>query len=72
MVSIFQGCHKNLFSWEWPVSNSTPTPLATGCLAVCVPTLNVNNFFISEPIIKPFDSRKVKMSRICLVYETPC
>ena len=44
----------------------------TGCLAVGVPTLNVNNFFISQPIIKPFDSMKVKASRISLMYGTPC
>ena len=22
MVSLFQSCHKNVFSWEWTVSNS--------------------------------------------------
>ena len=27
MVSLFQSCHKNWFSWEWPVFNWTSTPL---------------------------------------------
>ena len=44
----------------------------TGCLAVGVTTLILNNFLISGPIIKPFNSMKVKTIRICLVYKTPC
>ena len=45
---------------------------ATGCFAISVPFLILNNFFISGPIIKPFDSIEVEMIRICLVYKTPC
>ena len=29
MVSLFQGCHKKWFSWEWTVSNTTSSPLAS-------------------------------------------
>ena len=44
--------------------------LSTGCSTVSVPTLILNNFFISGKIIEPFNSMKVEMIRICLVYKT--
>ena len=44
----------------------------TGCSAISVPTLILNNLFISGPIIKLFNSMKVEMIRIYLVYKTPC
>ena len=44
----------------------------TGCSAKSAPTLILNNVFISGPIIKPFNSMKVEIIRICLVYKTSC
>ena len=44
----------------------------TGCSAITAPTLILNNVFISGPIIKPFNSMKVEIGRICLVYKTSC
>ena len=45
---------------------------ATGCSAITAPTLILNNVLISGPIIKPFNSMKVEIGRICLVYKTSC
>ena len=44
----------------------------TGCSTITAPTLILNNVFISGPIIKPFNSMKVEIGRICLVYRTSC
>ena len=62
-------------TWRINQISSLPSHLVditTGCSTISVPTLILNNLFISGPIIKPFNSRKVEMIRICLVYETPC
>ena len=79
---VFQGCELVLFSpdpqdhamscisrsHDIATIKSMHGHCHTGCLAVTVTTLILNNFFISRPIIKPFNSMEVETIRICLVY----
>ena len=76
--SLLLSSRMNMIDWAWQQQALTYDwkKLAlgmknTGCLAVTVTTLILNNIFISGPIIKPFNSMKVETIRICLVYKTP-